>query len=157
MHTKAGPAASDRAQPQPRSPRPPHAPLRPASALSDTPGAASSVPLLEKLSPIFVSHFWGALQFSAVLRPDRIAPHAATVLGPALSWRDCPPFQPKRLPDQLLSPGIGACQMIAVPRHSLMKGPRSLILLSSCFCKKNTGGGYPCRVASGRCAKHIGG
>jgi len=33
MHTKAGPAAADRAQPQRCFPRPPHAPPRPASTL----------------------------------------------------------------------------------------------------------------------------
>jgi len=59
--------ASDRAQPQPHSPWPPHAPPRPASALSDNPGASSSVPLLEKLSPLFMSHFWGALQSYAAI------------------------------------------------------------------------------------------
>src|SRR5437764_943750 len=48
MHTKAGPAAADRAQPQRCFPRPPHAPPRSASTLADTPGA-SSVPHLEKL------------------------------------------------------------------------------------------------------------
>src|SRR5205814_2313075 len=61
-HTRAGPAASDRAQPQRCFPRPLRAPPRLASTLSDIPGASSSVPLLEKLSPISVSHFWGALQ-----------------------------------------------------------------------------------------------
>src|SRR5262249_23238013 len=52
-HTKAGPAAADHAPPQRRSPRPPCAPPPPASTPSDTPGASSSVPLPEKLSPIF--------------------------------------------------------------------------------------------------------
>src|SRR5438270_13493289 len=50
---KAGTAAADGAQPQRCFPRPPHAPARPASALSDIPGASPSVPPLEQLSPIF--------------------------------------------------------------------------------------------------------
>jgi hypothetical protein len=47
--------------------QPPRAPARPASTLADVPGASSSVPLPEKLSPISVSNFWGALHLRPVI------------------------------------------------------------------------------------------
>jgi hypothetical protein len=59
---------------------------------------------------------------SLFLRPDRSAPHAATVLGASAVLEGGPPFQPYTCRDQLLSRGIGAYQMTAVARHALMKG-----------------------------------
>ncbi len=55
-------------------PRPPGAPPRSASAPSDIPGASSSVPLLEKLPLISVSHFSGALQSSVSRRKPKLGP-----------------------------------------------------------------------------------
>jgi hypothetical protein len=77
---------------------------------------------------------------SLFLRPDRSAPHAATVLGASAVLEGGPPFQPYTCRDQLLSRGIGAYQMTAVARHALMKGAPEFQPDLLLFCKENTGG-----------------